>query len=155
MFEVKKVLEEYRYELIQRHMILGRDVVLKSWQSKELFEDSSSNLTKIVEDLKKSHPNTSEEDLVRLFDSAKLEINEYYTKCTIGDKVIYVDYCSRDFKRDKPMAWFRKPTISDSLEDIYLASAASILEPQVTILEYQLHQQVTFRLLVDLLFDSS
>ena len=112
VFEVKKVLEEYRYELIQRHMILGRDVVLKSWQSKELFEDSSSNLTKIVEDLKKSHPNTSEEDLVRLFDSAKLEINEYYTKCTIGDKVIYVDYCSRDFVCERPLSCWKAPIAS-------------------------------------------
>ena len=106
-------------------MILGKDTVLKSWTSSQFLEETSSNLSKIVEDLKKEQPYITKELFIPLFDNAKVEINEYYTKCTIGGKVIYFDYCTRDFISTQPLDCWQRLSHSDSLDHLYLPLSAA------------------------------
>jgi hypothetical protein len=118
-------------------MILGKDTVLKSWTSSQFLEETSSNLSKIVEDLKKEQPYITKELFIPLFDNAKVEINEYYTKCTIGGKVIYFDYCTRDFQKESKMVAWRQLIWSETLESLYLAEVFGLIESKSRLIEYQ------------------
>jgi hypothetical protein len=135
IFEVKKEADGYRYDLIQRHLIRGRDFLLKSHTSKQLLEGASPSLDQIVQSLKPSHPDITVEEFSKLFDNAKLEINEFYTKCSIGDKVIYVDYSSRDFHCEAKLEASRRLVCADTLEDYYWMYIWDLLEGEAKSLE--------------------